>query len=251
MKIQYITDVGRRRQTNQDSAGVFVNETGKSLTMVADGMGGHQAGDVASQMLISLLGESWQATQLTDADAISKWLSEMIQTANEAIYQAGVSDATKAGMGTTVVAAVLLENQVLFANVGDSRLYLIKAGEICQMTEDHSLVHELVKSGEISEEMAANHPRKNVLTRSVGTPEEVVVDIDTFEVEVDDILLLCSDGLTNMVSDNDILTTVVSKPTLEEVLHDLINSANEAGGADNITALLAKICVENEVHGNG
>lgn len=251
MKIQYITDVGRRRQTNQDSAGVFVNQAGISLAVVADGMGGHQAGDVASQMLIDLLGENWQKNQLIDIDPVGEWLAEMIQKANDAIYQEGEAHPEKSGMGTTVVAAVLLNDQVLFANVGDSRLYVIKAGYIQQMTEDHSLVHELVKSGEISEEMAANHPRKNVLTRSVGTPNKVEIDIDTFTVAEKDVLLLCSDGLTNMVTDEQILTTIVAKPVLEEALHELVNIANDAGGADNITALLAEVCAENEVQSHG
>lgn len=247
MEIQYITDVGRRRKTNQDSVGVFINQSNAPLAIVADGMGGHQAGDVASKMLIDLLGEQWKLAGIKSREEAQEWLPPMIQKANKTIHEAGTQNPERTGMGTTLVLVMIFNDEVLYANVGDSRLYVMNATEIKQLTEDHSLVNELVKTGEISEEMAANHPRKNVLTRSVGTPNDVVADLGELTLTSGDTLLLCSDGLTNMVLNEDILKIIQMKTSMEEILNELVNSANEAGGADNITALLVRFDAEGGV----
>ncbi|QIL46143.1 Stp1/IreP family PP2C-type Ser/Thr phosphatase [Vagococcus coleopterorum] len=251
MKIQFITDVGRRRRTNQDSAGFCENKAGVTLALVADGMGGHQAGDIASSMLIETLVAAWKSSELKETTKITSWLKETIQAANEAIHKKGQENEEMAGMGTTLVAVVVLPGECLVAHVGDSRVYLLREQGINQLTEDHSLVHELVKSGEITEEMAANHPRRNVLTRSVGGQSTVEVDVTTLVLENGDTLLLCSDGLTNMVANDDILAIVETKEDVDEALHELVNHANEAGGADNITALLMKISDVKEVLTHG
>lgn len=238
MQIEYQSDVGRRRNTNQDYASVFTNLEGIKLAILADGMGGHRAGDIASQMAVLNLGNAWEEQDLTDDEKIAQWFIQAIQEENALIYQRGQEQPEYNGMGTTIVAAALSEERFTIAHVGDSRAYLIRDGKIIQLTEDHSLVNELVKSGEISEEMAVNHPRKNILTRSVGMPGTVEVDVSTYIWQLKDRLLLCSDGLTNMLSEEMIETIVNQEGTLSDKVTELINQANEAGGADNITVLL-------------
>ncbi|STP40296.1 protein phosphatase 2C [Enterococcus durans] len=238
MQIEYQSDVGRRRNTNQDYASVFTNQEGIKLAILADGMGGHRAGDIASQMAVLNLGNAWEEQDLTDDEKIAQWFIQAIQEENALIYQRGQEQPEYNGMGTTIVAAALSEERFTIAHVGDSRAYLIRDGKIIQLTEDHSLVNELVKSGEISEEMAVNHPRKNILTRSVGMPGTVDVDVSTYIWQLKDRLLLCSDGLTNMLSEEMIETIVNQEGTLSDKVTELINQANEAGGADNITVLL-------------
>ena len=210
MQIEYQSDVGRRRNTNQDYASVFTNQEGIKLAILADGMGGHRAGDIASQMAVLNLGNAWEEQDLTDDEKIAQWFIQAIQEENALIYQRGQEQPEYNGMGTTIVAAALSEERFTIAHVGDSRAYLIRDGKIIQLTEDHSLVNELVKSGEISEEMAVNHPRKNILTRSVGMPGTVEVDVSTYIWQLKDRLLLCSDGLTNMISVEQIVHIVNS-----------------------------------------
>ncbi|MBA5280057.1 Stp1/IreP family PP2C-type Ser/Thr phosphatase [Enterococcus hirae] len=238
MQIEYQSDVGRRRNTNQDYASVFTNQAGIKLAVLADGMGGHRAGDIASQMAVTNLGTAWENLSLSDDEKVAQWFIKTIQEENTRIYQRGQEQPEYNGMGTTIVAAALSEDQFTIAHVGDSRAYLIREDKIIQLTEDHSLVNELVKSGEISEEMAANHPRKNILTRSVGMPGTVEVDVSTYIWQLKDRLLLCSDGLTNMLSEETIGTIINQEGAFFDKVTELIERANEAGGADNITVLL-------------
>ncbi|OJG18834.1 protein phosphatase 2C [Enterococcus canis] len=217
---------------------MFENQTGQLLAVLADGMGGHQAGDVASQMAVSNLGEDWQQTVTETPEKAIQWLIRQFQQENEVINRTGQEQPELLGMGTTLVAAILFPEVFALAHVGDSRAYLLRDGQIRQLTEDHSLVNELVKSGEITQEMAANHPRKNVLTRSIGMPGTVEVDVTTIQWTADDYLLFCSDGLTNMVSDATIAEVVNGPGSLVDKNERLIFLANEAGGSDNITVLL-------------
>ena len=198
MEINVQSDVGRKRNTNQDYANVFENQQHITFAVLADGMGGHQAGDVASQMAVNNLGESWSNASVDSAEKSAQWLIQAIQKENEKIYDQ----------------------------------------HMLQLTEDHSLVNELVKSGEITREMAANHPRKNVLTRSLGMPGTVEVDVTNHEWLPNDYLLLCSDGLTNMVPETKILEILETSDPLESKLSQLVAQANEAGGLDNITVLV-------------
>lgn len=238
MEINFQTDVGQRRNTNQDYAGLFENKTGLALAVLADGMGGHQAGDVASQMAVNNLGEQWQNSEICTSEKAIQWLIQEIQAVNEVIYEKGQSKTEYQGMGTTIVTAALLKESLVLANVGDSRAYLVREDQLVQLTEDHSLVNELVKSGEITAEMAANHPRKNVLTRSLGMPKTVEVDVTNHFWLPNDYVILCSDGLTNMVSEADMLEIIHSEQSLKEKVATLITAANEAGGLDNITVLI-------------
>ncbi len=177
MEIRFQTDVGKRRNTNQDFAATYVNKANVTLALLADGMGGHRAGDVASRQAVSEIGTAWEQTELTDSEKTAQWLIQKIQAESQVIFQKGQEQEELSGMGTTIIAVALLGDQFTIANVGDSRAYLLRNQVLTQITEDHSLVNELVKSGQITAEMALNHPRKNVLTRSIGMPSEVEVDV--------------------------------------------------------------------------
>lgn len=238
MEIYYQSDVGKRRNTNQDYAATFTNQKGYTLALLADGMGGHRAGDVASHDTVEELGSKWETSEITDNEKAAQWLIQHIQAENTTIYERGQADLALGGMGTTLEAVVILEDQFTLAHVGDSRTYLFRKGELIQLTEDHSLVNVLVKSGEITQEMAANHPRRNVVTRSIGMPGTVEVDVATHFIAENDYLLLCSDGLTNMVDDETIQMHLETSDSLEETVQKLIDTANEQGGVDNITVLL-------------
>ncbi len=238
MEIRYKSDVGKRRNTNQDYAAVFTNQKGYTLALLADGMGGHQAGDVASHDTVEEIGSKWQASDISDSEKAAQWLIQHIQAENETIYQRGQATPELSGMGTTLEAVVILDDQFTLAHVGDSRTYLLRENELIQLTEDHSLVNALVKSGEITLEMATNHPRRNVVTRSVGMPGVVEVDVATHFIADNDYLMLCSDGLTNMVSEELIYEYIMTSSSLEEAMERLIDAANEQGGVDNITVLL-------------
>lgn len=241
MQVEFRTDRGRIRQHNEDNGGVFKNQDELALVIVADGMGGHQAGDIASEMAVKTLSEAWQKTEsLFTVAEIESWLKANIQVTNQLILEHAESKSSLKGMGTTLVAAVIIDAQLVIANIGDSRGYLFKNKALIQLTEDHSLVHELLRKGEISEEDAVNHPRKNILLRALGVEKEVIVDTFVFPMQASDILLLCSDGLTNMLTETEIEAILGSKRTLTEQANVFIAKANDKGGEDNITVLLAK-----------
>ena len=214
------TDVGLMRTINQDSIFVSTKPVGKlpNLFIVADGMGGHKAGDVASRVAIEKFVKYACTTHMTDP-------------AN--------SNRDYSGMGTTFVAAVIAEGHVYIANVGDSRLYYI-GKDIQQITRDHSLVEDMVRMGLLEKEEARTHYKKNVITKAIGVAEDKTATPDIFEIEIDngDKLLLCSDGLTNMVIDYDINKIIRKSESIEDAVRTLINTANENGGKDNISAIL-------------
>ncbi|HIY57790.1 MAG TPA: Stp1/IreP family PP2C-type Ser/Thr phosphatase [Candidatus Tetragenococcus pullicola] len=238
MEFSFRSDIGKRRTTNQDYAEAFTNQNGYHLALLADGMGGHRAGDVASQKVVTELGKKWQSSQITESEKAVQWLIQRIQEENTAIYEAGQQQEKLQGMGTTVEAVAILENQIAVGHVGDSRIYLLRDGQLMQLTEDHSLVNELVKSGELTKEMAAVHPQKNIVTRSVGMPGNVDVDVAVYDIHAYDRLLICSDGLTNMVSEEEIGHLINSSSSLEDACQRLIDKANAYGGLDNITVFL-------------
>lgn len=238
MQIEFQTSVGRKRKNNQDTVGVYKNKYQITLAIVADGMGGHQAGDTASYLAVTGLGDVWEETMLTQKEEVCEWLIQHIQEENARIFDKGSTHPEMFGMGTTIVAVVILEKEVILAHVGDSRAYIVRNEEMKQLTDDHSLVNELIKTGEISVEMAQNHPKKNILVRSIGVPGEVEVDMSTVERQEKDIFLLCSDGLTNMLSNDEIKDILLENASLKERVNRLIEEANAAGGTDNITVLL-------------
>jgi PPM family protein phosphatase len=231
------SDTGRKRRHNEDS---FVVQP--PLFAVADGMGGAQAGEVASKLAAAALEE-------TDPGSLSgpEKLVSLIQEANRRVYERASNDPATSGMGTTMTVALVEGQQVTFAHVGDSRAYRVRDGSLEQLTEDHSLVNELLKSGKLSREEADVHPQRSVITRAVGTDPDVEVDAFTVDVKVGDIFLLCSDGLTDMVADDDILDTVERfSSDLDRVTKSLVSAANRSGGEDNITVVAFQIAAEGD-----
>lgn len=248
MEVVFQTDRGKVRQHNEDNGGGFLNDHSQLLAVVADGMGGHQAGDVASQMTIDQLESHW--SNVSDLgenpEKTELWLKETIQDINHSIFLYSNENQECQGMGTTLVLAVCQNEYVTVANIGDSRCYLLNHKGLTQITDDHSLVNELVKSGQISKEDAEHHPRKNVLMRALGTEGNVKVDVKTLIWEQGDMLLLCSDGLTNKVTDQELAETLIKETSLEEKAFHLIGKANESGGDDNITVVLVRYPVDEE-----
>lgn len=243
MKSVFLTDRGKVRQHNEDNGGIFILENDLALVVVADGMGGHQAGDVASQMAIEEIDKLWSTQkpeQLSTPEKTEQWLKDAVQKVNTSIYQYAKENIDCQGMGTTIVVVVLNQEFITVGHIGDSRCYMLNNNGFAQITDDHSLVNELVRSGQISPEDAEHHPRKNVLMRALGTEETVSVDIKSLEWEANDMLLLCSDGLTNKVSASEIRDVLSDKCELEVKARQLIEKANEAGGDDNITVAIVK-----------
>ncbi|HYZ94106.1 MAG TPA: Stp1/IreP family PP2C-type Ser/Thr phosphatase, partial [Actinomycetota bacterium] len=226
-----ITDPGRKRRRNEDS---FVMEP--PLFAIADGMGGAQAGEVASRLAAAALKESGAEAGGEDR------IVDLIREANRRVYDRSSSDPNTSGMGTTITVALVEDERVAFGHVGDSRAYLIRDARMEQLTEDHSLVNELLKTGKLSREEAETHPQRSVITRALGTDPDV--DVDTFSVSAQngDLFLLCSDGLTDMVSEQAILGVVERKRAdIDAALRALVKEANRGGGEDNITVVAFEI----------
>lgn len=247
MKAVFMTDQGKVRQHNEDSGGVILNLEGHRLAIVADGMGGHRAGDVASEMTLEELSKQWQqARGIKTADTAEKWLKENILKVNDLLFEHAKNNPDCDGMGTTIVTAICTEYFATVANIGDSRCYLLNESGFNQVTEDHSLVNELVRFGQITKEDAEHHPRKNVLLRALGTEEKVEMDIKTIMFEDGDRLLLCSDGLSNKVSDKEMKEILANDEKLEQKAAKLISLANDYGGEDNITLAIVEFSKPSE-----
>ena len=235
MEYCYLTDPGMVRDHNEDSVTVVKNISDEILLAVADGMGGHRGGEIASSIAINILARrfSQQASIGTKEEAID-WIKRIVIEANTAIYKYTEEHPDSVGMGTTLVLAIHTNDFLLFGNIGDSSGYVIKNKKIHKITTDHTLVNLLVKSGELTLEEAKDHPRKNVLMKALGATSDV--DMDVFDV-TDDIegILLCSDGLTNMLSDEQITSVLNEDHTGDEKLEKLIIKSNNRGGTDNIS----------------
>jgi PPM family protein phosphatase len=226
-----ITDTGRQRPGNEDSmyarAPVFV---------VADGMGGAQAGEVASRIAVEAFEQG-----LGDSGSPEERLAERVRVANRRIHELSRTEHERAGMGTTLTAAYIDEGDVAIAHVGDSRAYLFRDGSLRRLTQDHSLVGELVRRGKLTEEQAEEHPQRSIITRALGPEPDVLVDTWTYPVRDGDVLLLCSDGLTSMITEDKITEVLAASASLEEAGDRLIAEANAAGGRDNITVVLSRL----------
>jgi protein phosphatase len=222
------TDTGRKRRRNEDAYVIA-----PPLFAVADGMGGAQAGEVASKLAAAVLED-------TDSGALSgrERVKALFQEANKRVYDRSTVDPSASGMGTTMTVALIEGNEVTIGHVGDSRAYLVRDGRLDQLTDDHSLVNELIKSGKLSPEEAETHPQRSVITRALGTDPDVDVDAVTIEAKEGDVFLLCSDGLTAMVDDEAILAAVEEdRDDLKRVTKSLVSAANRGGGEDNITVV--------------
>jgi len=226
----HASDLGRQRQGNEDN--YFVRAP---LFVVADGMGGAQAGEVASEMAV----ESFDAGIGDGTPA--EGLVRIIQEANRRIHDRSRSDEQAAGMGTTCTAAYVGDSEVTVAHVGDSRAYLWRNGELTRLTRDHSLVGELVARGKLTEEQAEAHPQRSVITRALGPERDVLVDVETFSARDGDVYLLCSDGLTSMIHEAGVQPVMERPGDLDHTGRELIAAANEAGGRDNITVILFRL----------
>jgi PPM family protein phosphatase len=234
-----VSDTGRRRRRNEDSYVVR-----PPLFAVADGMGGAQAGELASRLATEALAGSGDGA----AKSAEERVLERIRAANRSVYDRSHADTAVSGMGTTMTVACVDGEDVVVGHVGDSRAYLVRDGEIEQLTHDHSLVGELVRSGELSPEEAEGHPQRSVITRALGTDPDVEIDAFTLVGQPGDIVLLCSDGLTTMVSDDDILETIEAhRADLHAAAEQLVSRANRGGGDDNITV----VCFELGEDGAG
>jgi PPM family protein phosphatase len=225
------TDTGRQRRDNEDSAYVRA-----PLFVVADGMGGAQAGEVASALAV----EEFRRP-LTQDSPPERRLADRVHEANRRIYETSLTDHEHRGMGTTLTAVYLDDSDLAVAHVGDSRAYIFRDGELSRLTQDHSLVEELVRRGKLTEEQAAEHPQRSIITRALGIEDEVQVDTWTYPMRDGDVVLLCSDGLTSMIGEAQIAAVLASEADMERAAERLIAEANDAGGRDNITVVLFRL----------
>ena len=241
-----MTDIGRHRKMNQDYVYISKRPVGNlpNLFIVADGMGGHNAGEYASRHTVNTIVSSASSSDFIQPAAI---LEEAIKAANKELIRQASLDTSMWGMGTTVVAAVILENRLYVANVGDSRLYIVNKS-ITQITKDHSYVEEMVRRGEIAREDAREHPDKNIITRAIGARDYIEADFFDLELQTGDIVLLCSDGLTNMVDDETIRQILTSDKSLEDRVEELVRTANQNGGKDNISAIVIEPLADEVEH---
>ena len=225
------TDTGRQRRDNEDNA--FVRAP---LFVVADGMGGAQAGEVASKLAVDEFHEA-----LPDEGSAEERLTDRIRAANRRIYDLSRTEHEHAGMGTTLTAAYLDDDHLAVAHVGDSRAYIFREGELARLTQDHSLVEELVRQGKLTEEQAAENPQRSIITRALGIEGDVEVDTWSYPMRAGDVVLLCSDGLTSMIGEEQIVHILGGEPSLDRAAERLIDAANDAGGRDNITVVLFRL----------
>lgn len=229
------SEIGLVRQTNEDN---YLCAP-PNLYIVADGMGGHVAGEVASNMVVNAVKKFIQEQITTGRNADEDLLRAAVLEANALVLNTAGQHQEYAGMGTTISMLYVMENTIcLWAHVGDSRIYLLRDGVLTQLTKDHSLVWSLVENGMITKEESLVHPQRNMLTRAIGVEREVVVDTGYINLAEQDLILLCTDGLTNMINDENLQRMISSQDSLEQKVNVLVDSAIKAGGADNITALL-------------
>lgn len=235
MEYSYITDPGKVRERNEDCVNICTNEKDEKLLIVADGMGGHKNGEIASFIALNLICERFKSTSSIGnmEDAIN-WIQSTVSEANMAIFKYVAEHPESEGMGTTIVLAILTPSFLLIGNIGDSSGYILKNKKLHKVTVDHTLVNLLVKSGELTEAEARNHPKKNVLMKALGSSQTVEMDIFNVELNIEGILL-CSDGLTNMLDDNQIAKVLQEEMTINEKLEKLVFKANNRGGNDNIS----------------
>ncbi len=235
MQYCYITDKGKVRERNEDSVSIVANQTNELLLIVADGMGGHKNGEVASSIALSLICDRFKniSSVGNKEDAIN-WIQSTVSEANMEIFKYVKDHPESQGMGTTIVLSILTPSFLLIGNIGDSSGYIYKNKKMHKITVDHTLVNLLLKSGELTEEEARNHPKKNVLMKALGSSTNVEMDIFNVELNIDGIFL-CSDGLTNMLDDTQIARVLSEDISLEEKLEKLVFKANNRGGNDNIS----------------
>lgn len=237
------SNIGKVRKDNQDSYLFDTFDNVSGYAVVCDGMGGPGGGKIASSIAVGSFARHMpQLSCDTDEEKIHEIFKSAIDNANKEIYNKALSDRSLKGMGTTLVASVIIKDNGYFANVGDSRVYLIRDGNIRRISHDHSAVQQLVDNGMLTESQARNHPNKNIITRALGVEENVSFDFFSEKIVQDDIILLCSDGITNYIDDLEIpFETIKRKDSIETIPQELIELANSRGGADNSTVVIMKV----------
>lgn len=247
MKVDYLSDIGRQRSQNQDRVALLKNGK-RQLAVIADGIGGNRGGDVAAELTVQLLGQNFSKSAPKTVKHAKKWLQDQVTLANQLLIKKSHEKINYQGMGTTMVAAIFLGNGiVVVANIGDSRGYILHDHELTQITNDHSLVNELVKNGDITEQQARRSPQKNIITRAIGISADAEIDVNAFTLELGDQLLLCSDGLSKMVEHQKLTAILLNKDaTVTEKCQTLVEQANQAGGLDNITVLVSEFDQERD-----
>ena len=238
MKIAYASDTGRMRAENQDYVSVFINQSGAQLAIVADGVGGQNGGDVAATMAVSHIGNQWQKSTISTVETAKQWLIEQVNNENDTIVKTAQRYRTLNGMATTLVIAVILANQLIIANIGDSRAYVIRQRQMRQLTVDHNLANELLQEGAITEDEAVTHPGRHLITRQLGVTDDSKPDLFAINLYPDDYVLMTTDGMPKHVSDENILQTVLSANDIADAVTKLITNTNNAGGSDNVTVLI-------------
>ncbi len=231
-----ISDSGQVRQNNEDRYAVFAVQDKFDVIAVADGMGGHNAGEIASSLAIQTV-----KNYKFSGSNLALELEKCIKQANKKIWQKAATKKEYQGMGTTLTVGIVSEQRLTIGHVGDSRAYLYSQDQLLQLTDDHSYTGELVRNNLITREEAAEHPKRNLLTRALGVENQVEVDIKETELTADDLLLFCSDGITEMLSEKRIIQILTSKSSLASKAEDLTAAANQAGGYDNITVAIYKV----------
>ena len=236
MKVYAVTDVGRVRDSNQDYCSYITEPIGDlpNLFLVADGMGGHKSGDLASRFTVETFRELVQSYDSLDTVTI---LTNAVKEVNKLLIRKSLESSDYEGMGTTLVAATIEGATLKVANVGDSRLYIIKE-DICQITRDHSLVEEMVQRGQLEKDEARTHANKNIITRAIGVDNDVTPEIFSVDLDEGSKILMCTDGLTNMVDDNRIQRLIKKGGTVKDITERLLDAALESGGKDNITVMV-------------
>lgn len=238
MIFAYDSNIGKVREVNQDRACVLKNDANEYLGIVCDGMGGHQAGELASSLAIETICQSFlEVSPLRTTQDGLKWINEAICKANEAIYDDALKNEEHRGMGTTVACCLILKDAIVIAHVGDSRVYQVNPNQLLQLTKDHTYVNLLVDSGTITKEQAKTHPKKNILMKALGVFETVVVSTMVIENK-QQVMMICSDGLYNVLSDEEVLSIISKHDSIHEQVFDMITQANLNGGTDNISVVL-------------
>ena len=246
MKTFCLTDPGKLRDHNEDSVLIINKKSGDVLLAIADGMGGHSAGEVASNIAISYLGNHFQESfEHKDKLEAASWLRDSVDEINRLIFEHEKTHPESRGMGTTLVAAIVTKDYILFGNIGDSSGFVMKDGKLHKVTYDHTLVNLLVSAGELTEEEAKDHPKKNVLMKALGANEKVEIDIFDCDMNIDEILL-SSDGLTNMLEPKQIEAVLLENIDIEDKVIKLIRKANNRGGTDNISVAYMQLDEEGE-----
>lgn len=234
------TDIGRVRKVNQDAVKAEVISDNLAWSVVCDGMGGQAGGDIASNIAVIMISKflSDNLSELKTSDEIKSVIYEAVSSANQAIYLKSEKDENLKNMGTTVIVCVVSMGELYVAHMGDSRTYLISNDRITQITTDHSMVQEMLNKGKLTVEEARNHPQKNIITRALGVNPDIKLDYNTVDIKQGDIVLSCTDGLTNTVKESDIYDICKKYENKEEAVNKLIATGNKNGGNDNITVSL-------------